>query len=76
MNLQQFLNSHWLAISGTSIYLGTCFVATMPAKGVQWSSEAWYDWFYDFLHMAINQKAARIPAVPPATEPVQPKEQA
>ena len=76
MNLQQFINVHWAAITAGFVYFGTCFVATMPAKGVQWTSEMWYDWFYDFLHMAINQKSARIPAIPPTPEPAQPKEQA
>lgn len=74
--MQQFLNDHWEAILGVLVYLGTCFVATMPAKGVEWTNEAWYGWFYDFLHMAINQKAARVTAVPPAIDPQQPKEAA
>ena len=74
--MQQFFIDHWASIIASTLYATTCFVATMPAKGVKWNNDSWYDWFYDFLHMAINQKASRIPAVPPAIEPAQPKEQA
>jgi hypothetical protein len=54
-----------------AIYVALGLVGTMPPKGVKWSAETLYDWFYDFAHVVINFiPASRRPATESA--PTQP----
>lgn len=43
-------------IIGTSGYVATAAISTMPPKDAQWNWRTVYSWFFDFSHMLLNSR--------------------
>jgi hypothetical protein len=60
-----FFEQHAMAISAVALYMLSGLVATMPAKGSDFSKFAtWYGWFYDYAHILINSRGEKVIAAP------------
>lgn len=51
--------SHLPWWSGPVAYVALALAGTMPPKGTKWNAETVYDWFYDAIHVMLNQRPTR-----------------